>query len=917
MICKECGETYDEEMFPVCPFCLTENEKEDGELSVCDEYQEDSCSTREEYLATETDYNENIFEGYSTKIVSKEIKYVKDDETNDTTGVYAEEIDDLSDKLSVNIQDVYYENKYHRFVDFCHNHSMIVMSDLRGFDFNELLNVHGIGVGKIKAIIQVYEQFINGEISVKTERGDVSSKILFEDINQELQDLDIGLLEGLGIKIRTINLISRNGYRKIRDLNNISVYTLKSIVGDRNMDKFRALEPMLKKSLHDLLFDVLSEYENEEEFAIVIKRESGFTLQELGNEYGVTRERIRQIIIHFDEIINPFMKSLIEMIAFPKEYVTVQELIDIYDNDDFDKIIINWCKNCNDLTYLDYADVFLLSTEGKDDLEKRMLNIAEDFVGEGINLYDNLEDLEELMQSNGFPYMDGTNFLDFIQQNGYKVYGDFVTKRRQTYGCLCAKIVEKNFPNGIKIYDNTDLNKLRQYANEEYGDIGISDNDRAFGTRLSDYLILSGKGTAIAESRIYIEMSLLDEIKEYIDNTQECEVYYSEMFSTFEGKLRMLSNIDNYNFLHGVLKLYYPNDYDFSNRDYLKKKGSGYKSRKTNVKIKDIIKSLGRPAYKNELKKGIPGLTDIIITNIFLNDSELVKWNSDQYTIMNFINITDEDKEYLNKQIKTLIIQNDGYCSEGLLFDAVKSNRPELLNKNNIETEKNLFYLCQKLFSSRYNFRSPHIGSQDVFEEMSIKNVALYMLRNKNNISFRDYQRMTEYFKWSTVTSSILFGEIEKNHIRITEDRYIKCEDFNISEEAVNAIRQVLKSKMTQGFVSLINFDYWEELPEIEYEWNTHLLRSIIDHKLLDMKTVGIKAKDRRFERGIVINAQSDIKDYSELISRFLKELGYTTISENNMLTLLLMNNLTYKIIPKDLYLSDRFKYNDGVFTIL
>ena len=83
------------------------------------------------------------------------------------------------------------------------------------------------------------------------------------------------------------------------------------------------------------------------------------------------------------------------------------------------------------------------------------------------------------------------------------------------------------------------------------------------------------------------------------------------------------------------------------------------------------------------------------------------------------------------------------------------------------------------------------------------------------------------------------------------------------------------------------------------------------------MKTIEIKAKDRRFERGIVIDAQSDIKDYPELVSRFLKESGYTAISENNMLTILLINNLTYKIIPKDLYLSDRFKYGDGVFTIL
>ena len=32
MICKGCGETYDEEMFPVCPFCLTENRKTEIDL---------------------------------------------------------------------------------------------------------------------------------------------------------------------------------------------------------------------------------------------------------------------------------------------------------------------------------------------------------------------------------------------------------------------------------------------------------------------------------------------------------------------------------------------------------------------------------------------------------------------------------------------------------------------------------------------------------------------------------------------------------------------------------------------------------------------------------------------------------------------------------------------------------------------
>ena len=125
--------------------------------------------------------------------------------------------------------------------------------------------------------------------------------------------------------------------------------------------------------------------------------------------------------------------------------------------------IINWCKNCNDLTYLDYADVFLLSTEGKDDLEKRMLNIAEDFVGEGINLYDNLEDLEELMQSNGFPYMDGTNFLDFIQHFRYilrKYFGGIAGhKFRHNANALKHRGLNLCKPgNGFEIYSADCIN---------------------------------------------------------------------------------------------------------------------------------------------------------------------------------------------------------------------------------------------------------------------------------------------------------------------------------------------------------------------------------------------------------------------------------------------------------------------------
>ena len=649
---------------------------------------------------------------------------------------------------------------------------------------------------------------------------------------------------------------------------------------------------------------------------IDIKRACGYTLQELGNEYGLTRERIRQKIAKFNSNLDSFMKPIVALFMSPKNYITVQELLDIYDNDDYDKAILYWCKNSDDLEYLEFAEVFVYAQEERNAVENQIETIAEEFIGDGINLYDNLEELEDLMQNSGFPYMDGSSFINLIQQHGYKVYGDFVVKGRQSYGYLCARVVAEKFPNGIKIYDGYDLDKLRTYAAEEYGDLGIPDSNRAFSTRLSDYLILSGRGMATAESNIHIEMSVLDEIKEYIDNAQEGEINYAEVFSVFEGKLRMLSNIDNYNFLHGVLKLYYSDEYDFSSRDYLKKRGSGYKSGKLSAKIKELIENTGVPIHKNEIKKKLPGLTDIVLINTILSDDDLTQWDYNYYFSISLININDTEKEYIKDEINKLLNQNDGYCSDRLLYDEIKRYKPDILMNNKVETVNNLFFLCQKLFSEEFDFRRPHISRQGLLEEMSVKKVALHLLGYPIKLSFSRYQEIADKLKWSPVTTGLVFSEIETDYARINDDMYIKRDAFDISEDAVNEIRQVLRRKMSKGYLSLINFDDWEDFPDVPYEWNVFLLRTIVNIRMSDLRIVEIKTKDRRYERGIVIEANSDIIDYTDLIISFLKNMGMKEVSENNMLTLLVMNNLTYKMIPKELYVSDKLKYINEKFLL-
>ncbi|MBQ6654467.1 MAG: hypothetical protein IJM79_02970, partial [Erysipelotrichaceae bacterium] len=77
------------------------------------------------------------------------------------------------------------------------------------------------------------------------------------------------------------------------------------------------------------------------------------------------------------------------------------------------------------------------------------------------------------------------------------------------------------------------------------------------------------------------------------------------------------------------------------------------------------------------------------------------------------------------------------------------------------------------------------------------------------------------------------------------------------------------------------------------------------------------QTKDRRYERGIIVNNENGAKSFADLIADSLLNKGITAISESKLLSFLVANNMAYKTIPKDLYVSDRFKYSDNMFTVV
>lgn len=321
------------------------------------------------------------------------------------------------------IEDMYAENKYNLFVNYCRNNSIEYMSDLEGFDFNELYGVRGIGEGKIKAIVSKYEKYIRNKsevISVSETQENTTAKTMFACIHPQLMNINIDFLSGLEITSKPIFNLIANGYTKIGDIASIPVKTLQNITGKWNFNKFKTIEDELKKSLFEIFENVLSDPSQTRYSCIYIRRAHGCTLQKIGNKHRLSREGVRQIIIEFNTRLDPFMKAITDLLMCTKNYMTVQELSDIYDNDDYGEIMAYWCKNNEAFEYLEFAEVFVYAGKEKHAIEKQIRTIVENFISDDAKSYDNFEELKDSIQSNGFPYMNRTAVINLLQEYGYE-----------------------------------------------------------------------------------------------------------------------------------------------------------------------------------------------------------------------------------------------------------------------------------------------------------------------------------------------------------------------------------------------------------------------------------------------------------------------------------------------------------------
>jgi hypothetical protein len=790
------------------------------------------------------------------------------------------------------------------FINYCHKNNIRMISDLKDFSFDET-EIKGIGPIGMKKLYETYMSII-GQSSEAT-----SELYIVNTIAPENMKLLISSLWRVGLGLKNTEILAKSGFKYVGDL------------CDRQLthDEFSAIQYVtryLQMSVSDHFIAKVNEL-NSNSKKCLIDRCKGATLEEIGNSIGITRERVRQILLKTSRSLMKCAEMVADtLVNSNMNSFSYEDLQTFFEYDEMAACCRHVLINSDYLIYFKFSDKFALKSQCPADVLKNLSDFAHDIIGEGLNFYDHLELIEEALPKYGLSFFDFEDIMSYLVQAGYHFFGDYAIRGKQSYANICADAIRKYFHLDIKLdsaEDNEDMLQLRNIINKHYQGLVLPDNNRALTARLASILVLSGRGRYCPIEKVCYSVKLLDELCQFIRDSNQTSFYYSEIFTLFQGRLQLETNILNSNFLHGMLKYLYPNDFVYE-KDLLVKNGK--ERQDINERLSRLISDKGRAMTKTEIKRAIPGINDFVILFTVMRMPEIIQWDYNEFNHINNIKFSVDDYNLVDRLLIKLTEDNKGYTSDSLVFRSILAKSAKFIELNQIGNAQNLFYVIAYFFEEKYIFRRPHIVTKDFpVQELTVVNIARVLLAYKKSFSYALYDELAESLGWVDATKYSVFSDIERDFIRVSYDGYIVKEYFGASKLFLNdVIRQLNHLVDRPGYCSFTNIFDFDNFPECEHKWNGFLLESIIKEYELGYRIIYPQVRDRRYQRGIIVQSTCTYLSFVELVAVLLQKEKVATISETELIKFLRLRGLISSVIPQELYECDRLQYKNEMFLV-
>lgn len=333
------------------------------------------------------------------------------------------------------------------------------------------------------------------------------------------------------------------------------------------------------------------------------------TLESVGEICNVTRERIRQVEQKaIRNILSPkrnkyrnALVSQLKLFSPHKSYITFSELEELELGAN---VAIFLDKTTGDIIYESGYKACFFSRDSKNKLDFCLEELPNEFTKTDLQEYSIL--ISEKL-NNAFTANEITELIC----SKYRICGEYIAKSRMTLKVILSFLMQKYFPDGMDIYEDANIDFLREKAYIEFDGFELADNNRAVRARLQAFCVMVDRGVWKYDTEQILisndlQWAILDYIKQYNSPVLPIQAIM-DMFSAELGEIEIYNKYS----LHSQLKKILPAEYSI-NRDYvMKSSGDTFYS-----VIEAYVKQSAFPVTKRDIQSNFPGATDIVIQQI-------------------------------------------------------------------------------------------------------------------------------------------------------------------------------------------------------------------------------------------------------------------------------------------------------------
>lgn len=654
---------------------------------------------------------------------------------------------------------------------------------------------------------------------------------------------------------------------------------------------------------------------NARSYEIFSMRNAGKTLEEIGQAFGVTRERIRQIEAklhrsfwrtynaqHYDLIMLIYaLRDGDEVLYFEevKEYVG-----------DFSEILWSCAKKLEDNEFYYYEkEIDAIVINGNANIkkgDKLVKNINSAIKALPGIIYNSQYDATITEISSRFSIPVET--LQNHAQKRYKLDGQFYHDSRLTVPFMCSYVLKERFPSGFKIADEYEGNRFKGYLVEFFGDSGKSITHRALDAKVCDVGCLCDRGKYVHPDFVVVDQSYIDAINDYVEKSPRNAISFAEVYEALKNRFAG-TQISNRYALQGALKKY----------------GCKYQTTRDLIRKKDSV-TMASELESFVMERGCAHISEILAEFIALNEISFqqvaarcpgILYQENGYyfhdSLLDIVSTDyDEIRPFLVEICEKMPIHSK------VLFDEFEIRFSDFMLRNEVDSHNKLFSILAYMFGEELSFSRPYVAKENA-NIASIRKNLLQLLENYDYLSVDEVLDISNEnnITYNSVTAHIQW--LAPEWIKVDAETIVRREYTGITDDIIEEV-EIIVSEMLEsaGYViaSSVNDFIW--FPEIEIAWSSHIVECILK---ATKKIRCIYYPFNRHGKPSTIYVSDTYKDYSYesfIVSILAKELKRGAFSKKeDIREWLVEKDLIDSGLPKFLREDKYFYYDErGVLKI-